>query len=116
MDGGRKKIHGYYITKEGIQPNPSKIKDLLETNPPRNLKEMQGLNGKITTLECFISKSANKAMPLFQTLKGCIDKSNFRWTGEAEQALEPLNTTLRKLPMLASPIPCEKLSIYLATS
>lgn len=44
------KFMGYYVTHKGIQPNPSKIKDLLETNPPKNLKKMQGLNGKITTL------------------------------------------------------------------
>lgn len=37
---------GYYITLNGIQPNLSKIKDLLETNPPRKLKEIYGLNGK----------------------------------------------------------------------
>lgn len=54
---------GYYITKEGIQPNPSKVKDLLETNPPRSIKEMQGLNGKIAALGRFISKSYEKAMP-----------------------------------------------------
>lgn len=54
---------GYYITKEGIQSNPSKVKDLLETNPPRSIKEMQGLNGKIAALGRFILKSYEKAMP-----------------------------------------------------
>nr|KAJ0215557.1 hypothetical protein LSAT_V11C300120830 [Lactuca sativa] len=39
--------------------------------------------GKLTTLSRFISKSANKVMPLFHTLKGCIEKSNFQWTASS---------------------------------
>lgn len=78
---------GYYITREGIQPNPEKVVDFLDTTEPRNLKEMQALNGKITALGWFIARLTNKAIPLFQTLKGCIDKSNFKWMREAEHTL-----------------------------
>lgn len=34
------KFLGYYITREGIHPNPNNVKGIMETNPPRNLKEM----------------------------------------------------------------------------
>lgn len=78
---------GYYITREGIQPNPEKVVDLLDTMGPRNLKEMQPLNGKITALGRFIARLMDKAISLFQTLKGCIDKRNFKWMREAEHTL-----------------------------
>lgn len=92
------------------------MKDLLETNPPRNLEKIQGLNGKITAFRRFISKSVEKAMPLFQTLKGCVNQCIFRWTKEEEKVLEHLNMGLQNLSTLANPIPAETLSIYQATS
>lgn len=92
------------------------MKDLLETNPPRNLEKIQGLNGKITAFRRFISKSVEKAMPLFQTLKGCVDKNNFRWTVEAKKELEKLKEALKTLQTPPHLIPGETISVYLATS
>ncbi|GKB09195.1 hypothetical protein Tco_0837507 [Tanacetum coccineum] len=43
-------------------------------------------NGKLASLNRFLSKSAEKSLPLFKTLKKCIKKSDFHWTPEAEQA------------------------------
>lgn len=55
-------------------------------------------------------------MPLFHTLKCCIEKSNFQWTAEAELALQNIKEALHKLPTLASPIPGDMLQVYLSTS
>ncbi|XP_023748530.1 uncharacterized protein LOC111896779 [Lactuca sativa] len=93
---------GYYVTMQGIQPSPTKVDDFIETPAPGTLRDVQGLNGKLTTLSRFISKSADKAMPLFHTLKGCIEKSNFQWTNEAEVALHKIKEALPKLPTLGT--------------
>ncbi|KAL7589956.1 hypothetical protein Lser_V15G41281 [Lactuca serriola] len=55
-------------------------------------------------------------MPLFHTLKGCIEKNNFQWTNEAEKALQRIKEALHKLPTLATPIPGETLQVYLSMS
>lgn len=68
---------GYYITKKGIQPSPTKVDEFMEVPSLNTLRDAQGPNGKLTTLSRFIYKSAKKAFPLFHTLKGCIEKSNF---------------------------------------
>lgn len=47
---------GYYVTRQGIQPNPVKVDEFMEAPPPRTLRDAQGLNGKSKTLRCFISK------------------------------------------------------------
>lgn len=60
---------GYYVTIEGIQPNPVKVDELMDVPSSHTLRDAQGLNGKLTALIRFISKSAEKAMPLFHTLK-----------------------------------------------
>ncbi|KAI3767660.1 hypothetical protein L2E82_17975 [Cichorium intybus] len=110
------KFLGYYVTREGIQPNPEKIKDFVEIKSPACLREIQGLNGKFTALGRFVAKSVEKALPLFNTLKGCVNKNNFQWTDEAETALTHLKEAMKSLPTLACPVPGEKLSIYLAAS
>nr|GFD12729.1 reverse transcriptase domain-containing protein [Tanacetum cinerariifolium] len=60
----------------------------IELPSPQTIKEVQSLNEKLARLNRFLSKSAEKSLPLFQTLKKCIKKSDFRWTTEAEQAFQ----------------------------
>lgn len=55
-------------------------------------------------------------MPLFNTLKGCIEKNNFKWTTEAESALREIKKVLHALPTLPIPVPVEVLQVYLSTS
>ncbi|XP_052627159.1 uncharacterized protein LOC128133680 [Lactuca sativa] len=107
---------GYYVTRQGFQPSPTKVDEFIETPTPNSLRDAQGLNRKLTALSRFISKYADKAMPLFHTLKGCIEKNNFQWTNEAEKALQRIKEALHKLPTLATPIPGETLQVYLSTS
>ncbi|GJT67982.1 hypothetical protein Tco_1019462 [Tanacetum coccineum] len=78
--------------------------------------EVQSLNGKLAGLNRFLSKSAEKSLPLFKTLKKCIKKSDFYWTPEAEQAFKKLKQHISKLPMLVAPKLKEELIMYLFAS
>nr|XP_043611701.1 uncharacterized protein LOC122583350 [Erigeron canadensis] len=60
---------GHVITKEGFRADPEKVKDIQNMKPPHALKEVQSLNGKLTALHRFLSKSADKSLPFFHTLK-----------------------------------------------
>lgn len=51
------KFLGYLISSEGIKPHPEKIEAISNMRPPKNLKEVQKLNGKIVALSRFIPKS-----------------------------------------------------------
>ncbi|GJT61781.1 reverse transcriptase domain-containing protein, partial [Tanacetum coccineum] len=107
---------GYMINPKGIKPFPDKTEAVLQLPSPRTIKEVQSLNGKLASLNRFLSKSAEKSFPLFNTLKKCIKKSDFHWTPEAEQAFKQLKQHLAKLPMLVVPKPKEELIIYLSAS
>ncbi|GJV03552.1 reverse transcriptase domain-containing protein [Tanacetum coccineum] len=107
---------GYMISPEGIKPCPDKTEDVLQLPSPRTIKEVQSLNGKLASLNRFLSKSAEKSLPLFKTLKKCIKKSNFHWTPEAEQAFTQLKQHLSELPLLVAPKPKEELIVYLVAS
>nr|GEU96766.1 reverse transcriptase domain-containing protein [Tanacetum cinerariifolium] len=107
---------GYVVTPEGIKPCLDKTADVLQLPSPRTIKEVQSLNGKLASLNRFLSKSAKKSMPLFQTLKKCIKNSNFHWTAEAEQAFKQLKQHLSELPLLVAPKLKEELIIYLSAA
>nr|GEV08698.1 reverse transcriptase domain-containing protein [Tanacetum cinerariifolium] len=107
---------GYVITPEGIKPCPNKTAAVLQLPSPQTIKEVQCLNGKLASLNRFLSKSAKKSLPLFQTLKKCIKNSGFHWTAKAEQAFQQLKQHLLELPLLVAPKPHEELIIYLSAT
>ncbi|GJZ14227.1 reverse transcriptase domain-containing protein [Tanacetum coccineum] len=100
---------GYMISPKGIKPCPDKTEVVLQLPSPRTIKEVQSLNGKLASLNRFLSKSAERSLPLFKTLKKCIKKSNFHWTSEAEQAFKQLKQHLSELPLLVAPKSKEEL-------
>ncbi|GKD01059.1 reverse transcriptase domain-containing protein [Tanacetum coccineum] len=107
---------GYLISPDGIKPCPDKTEAVLQLPSPRTIKEVQSLNGKLASLNRFLSKLAEKSLPLFKTLKKCIKKSDFHWTPKAEQAFKQLKQHLSKLPLLVAPKPRKELIVYLSAS
>nr|GEX45205.1 hypothetical protein [Tanacetum cinerariifolium] len=88
------------------------VEAVLSLPSPKCLKDVQRLNGKLASLNRFLSKSAKKSLPFFKTLKKCAKKSNFHWTAEAEMAFKKMKTLIAELPMLIAPKKGE-LVIYL---
>ncbi|GJX64245.1 reverse transcriptase domain-containing protein [Tanacetum coccineum] len=107
---------GYMISPEGIKPCPDKTEVVLQLSSPRTIKQVQSLNGKLASLNVFLSKSAERSLPLFKTLKKCIKKSDFHWTPEAEQAFKQLKQHLSELPLQVAPKPKEELIVYMSAT
>ncbi|GJX53975.1 reverse transcriptase domain-containing protein [Tanacetum coccineum] len=107
---------GYLIEPDGIKPCPEKTKAVIQLPSPRTLKEVQSLNGKLAGLNRFLSKSADKSLPLFKTLKKCTKKGDFRWTTAAEEAFTQLKQHIAALPTLVAPRPGEELIMYLSAT
>ena len=63
------KLLGFIVSQRGIEANPDKIQAIMEMTPPRNVKEVQSLNGKVATLNRFVSRETDKCLPFFRTLK-----------------------------------------------
>ncbi|GJV04386.1 reverse transcriptase domain-containing protein [Tanacetum coccineum] len=69
---------------------------------PRTIKIVTtSLNGKLAGLNRFLSKSADKSLPLFKTLKKCTKKGDFRWTTEAEEVSRSSSSILPHSPLVA---------------
>uniref|UniRef100_A0A2N9GIS8 Integrase catalytic domain-containing protein n=1 Tax=Fagus sylvatica TaxID=28930 RepID=A0A2N9GIS8_FAGSY len=95
----------------GIEANPDKIKAILEMQPPKTTKEVQRLTGRIAALNRFVSRSTDKCLPFFKTLKKA-----FTWTSECQQAFEELKMYLMTPPLLSPSKQGEELYLYLAVS
>ena len=83
----------------------------MELAPPKTIREVQSLNGKVAVLNKFISKAMDKCIPFFSTLR-----KSFEWTTECQQAFEDLKAYLSSSPLLSPSKPGEKLFLYLAVS
>ena len=83
----------------------------MELEPPRTVKAVQSLNGKVAALNRFISKATDKCLPFFRALR-----KSFEWTDECEKAFEELKKYLSSPPLLSSSMPGEELYLYIAVS
>ena len=77
------KFLGFMMSQKGIEVNPEKIWAIMELEPPRTVKEVQSLNGKITTLNKFVSRVRDRCLPFFRTLR-----RSFEWTDECQMAFD----------------------------
>ena len=50
------KFLGFMVSQRGIEVNPEKVRVILELEPPRTVKAVQSLNGKVAALNRFVSK------------------------------------------------------------
>ena len=110
---GSGKFLGLMVSKRGIEANPDKIKAILDMEPPKSVRDVQKLTGRVAALGRFISKSGDKCLPFFKALKKVKD---FIWNEESHEAFEALKRYMTEPPLLAKPSEGEKLYLYLAIS
>jgi hypothetical protein len=106
-----RKFLGYMVSSRGIEANPEKIRAVLEMQSPKTTKQLQQLTGRLAALNRFISRSTDKCLPFFKTLRKA-----FEWTGECEEAFSKLKMYLTSPPLLSRTVPGEVLYLYLAVS
>ena len=80
---GLGKFLGYMVTHRGIEVNPDQIKVINSLQPLPNPKEVQKLTGMTTTLNRFISRSADMCKPFFLLMNKW---KGFYWTKECALA------------------------------
>ncbi|GKF72561.1 hypothetical protein Tco_0208675 [Tanacetum coccineum] len=98
---------GYKVSTNGLRACPEKADAVLSLPSPRCIKDVQKLNGKLASLNRFLSKLAEKSLPFFKTLKKCTKKSDFQWTPKAEEAFKQMKKLIAEN---------EELIIYLAAA
>jgi hypothetical protein len=107
------KILGCLISIKRIKVNPDKIRAIREMEEPTTKKDIQKLNGRVASLNRFISRSAERSLPFFKALKG---RGKIEWGPEQSKAFAKLKEYIEKMAILSPPLPLEPLSLYVAAS
>jgi hypothetical protein len=106
------KFLGCLVTTKGIEANPSKIEAILRMEPPSTKKGAQRLAGRLASLNRFISRSAERNLPIFEILKSA---EVFQWGPAQQKAFEELKQLI-DLTTLTPPAPGAPLLLYVAAS
>jgi hypothetical protein len=68
--------------------------------PPKTLRHVQQLTGRLAALSRFISKLGEKALPLYRLLR---KTDNFTWTEEVQATFDDHKRRLSTSPVLVTP-------------
>ena len=79
------KFLGFMVSQRGIEVNSEKMRVISELEPPRTVKAVQSLNGKVVALNRFVSKATDRCLPFFRILR-----KSFEWTDKCQKAFEDL--------------------------
>ena len=83
----------------------------MDMEPPKNIKEVQSLTGRVAALNRFVSKATDKCLPFFKILRKA-----FYWTDQCQKAFQDLKVYLTTASLLSPSIPGEELYLYLVVS
>lgn len=100
------------MSERGIKANPRKVDAVLALAEPRCVKDIQRQNGYVAVLGRFISKSFERCVPFFKTLK--FSGKAFLWSEECAKAWEDLKDYLARLPLLSALVSDEVPYMYLS--
>jgi hypothetical protein len=103
------KFLGCLVSTKGIETNPSKIEVILRMEPPKSQNGAQRLTGRLTSLNRFISISAERNLPFFEVLKST---EVFQWGPTQQKAFEELKQYLIELTTLTPPSSGTSLLLY----
>lgn len=105
------KFLGFMVSQRGIEANPNTIQAILNMEPPKNIKEVQSLTGRVAALNMFVSKAIDKCLPFFKVLKKA-----FEWMDECQKVFQDLKDYLATASLLSPSVLGEELYLYLAVS
>ncbi|KAL0283630.1 UNVERIFIED_CONTAM: putative mitochondrial protein [Sesamum radiatum] len=91
---------GHVVLKEGVQPDPAKVKAILEWELPKNVSEVRSFLGLAGYYRRFVKDFSVVAKPLKNLLK---KNAPFNWNDKYAQSFEELKKILTSAPIFALP-------------
>ena len=114
----RKKCHfvqpeisylGHIISKDGIAPDPEKVRAIQTMEPPTTVKGIRSFLGTVGYYRNFQPNFSAIARPLTKLTKKNV---HFSWSEEAQEAFEVLKQKLIEAPILAYPDVTRPYTLY----
>ena len=89
---------GHTLTSHGLQPDPEKIRAIVDMPPPSDKERVQRLLGTVNYLDKFIVNKAAIQGPISQLLQ---KDAAFVWDTQQQLAFDELKQVISKSPVLA---------------
>ena len=84
---------GMIISKDGISPDPEKVRDIKDLTPPKNKDEVKSFFCFVQSNKDFITSIASKTVNMRKLLK---KHAHFKWTKECNEEFNNLKEELRE--------------------
>jgi len=95
------KFLGFIVCKDSIEIDPDKVKAIIQMSPPRNLRELRGLQGRLAYISRFIPNLSGRCQPFTRLLKRDIP---FIWDQAYQNAFESIKQYLTMPPVLMAQV------------
>ncbi|GKU96286.1 hypothetical protein SLEP1_g9534 [Rubroshorea leprosula] len=105
------KFMGFIVRHRGIEIDQSKIEAIVNMPPPKNLRGLKSLQGKLAYIRRFISNLARRCHPFSKLMK---KDAPFVWDEACQNAFESIKEYLLHPPILVAPILGRPLILYIA--
>jgi hypothetical protein len=104
---------GYIITREGVKPDPKKIKAIIDLERPRDKKQVRQFLGMVQYYRDLWPNRSEILAPLTELTKGGPkDKSPITWTPQCDEAFQKMKALIAKETILAYPDFTKKFTIH----
>ena len=107
------KLLGFLVSKKGIEVDPAKAKAIIDMPPPKNLKELRSLQGRMQSIRRFISNLAMRCEPFNHLLRKGV---KFEWGPECQQSFDRIKKYLLNPPILKPPELGKPLLLYISVN
>jgi hypothetical protein len=93
------RLLGFIVSQSGITVDLLKVKAITEIPPPRNIQQLQSLQGKANFIRRFVPDYAIHAHSFLRLLRQDIP---FHWDDYAQQSFDDLKTALSNVPLISA--------------
>jgi hypothetical protein len=91
-------VLGCFVGKNGVRPDPEKVKAVADWPVPKNVKELRQFLGLANYLHKYSKNYAFRVRPLTQLLR---DEVKWIWSSERQDAFDDVKNSLQEAPVLA---------------
>nr|KYP40046.1 Retrovirus-related Pol polyprotein from transposon opus [Cajanus cajan] len=106
---------GFVVHQKGIEIDKNKTREIMETKPPSNKKELQSLLGKINFLRRFILNLLEKTK-VFSPFLRLKKEEEFRWDEDHQKAFEEIKSYLINPLVMVPPSEGRKQKLYVSAN
>jgi len=100
------KFLGFMLTAQVIKANPDKCATIMEMRSLKNLKEVQRLVGRLTSLARFLPRLTKRIKPILKVMK---KQTADKWDDHCKNAFQEIKAMIGNLPIMCRPFdnsPC----------